>query len=310
MGYYSDSAVLTPKLNSSTAKSSVADFISGKASRNPSTSSQLGKYHINEKGDPGICKAKIACRFGDSQSTHFNTPTEARDAYEHQMESYIDFKESPIGKLDNIANKIVMKISKSYDKTVEWIDKNPVKTIAIAATLVIVAGAYYGSKIAQNMTTDYSGVTSKPVNGTVSSMEVDGYFGKTTRMKIGVDYPGQETVYAEQNIIKPNVNSLPAAKEYLGYDVGTEVSGEVWSNGRIETGLGSGSNGAPLTPEAVAASDQAVASTVGAWSGGTAGVAGLTLGTMLTRILPIDQTKQYLDTKWATRHGDKFSLVR
>lgn len=47
----------------------------------------MPKFHINpETGSPGPCSAKIQCRFG-SDSEHFNSPDEARVAYEKQHSS-------------------------------------------------------------------------------------------------------------------------------------------------------------------------------------------------------------------------------
>lgn len=44
----------------------------------------MSKFHINpESGDPGLCNAKIQCRFGPSE--HFDSPEEARSHYEKQM---------------------------------------------------------------------------------------------------------------------------------------------------------------------------------------------------------------------------------
>lgn len=47
----------------------------------------MPKFHINpETGDPGTCSAKIQCRFG-SESEHYNSPDEARNAYEEKQSS-------------------------------------------------------------------------------------------------------------------------------------------------------------------------------------------------------------------------------
>jgi hypothetical protein len=47
----------------------------------------MPKFHINpETGNPGPCSAKIQCRFG-SESEHYNSPDEARVAYEEKQAS-------------------------------------------------------------------------------------------------------------------------------------------------------------------------------------------------------------------------------
>lgn len=41
------------------------------------------KYHINSTtGEPGLCKAKIKCRFGDIETEHYDSKESARNAYE------------------------------------------------------------------------------------------------------------------------------------------------------------------------------------------------------------------------------------
>ena len=44
----------------------------------------MSKYHINAKGEPGLCRAEKNCPFGDSDH-HFSTAEDARKAYEITM---------------------------------------------------------------------------------------------------------------------------------------------------------------------------------------------------------------------------------
>lgn len=45
----------------------------------------MSKFHINPKtGNPGICKAKVTCPYGDLEKDHFETKEEARVAFEKQ----------------------------------------------------------------------------------------------------------------------------------------------------------------------------------------------------------------------------------
>lgn len=47
----------------------------------------MAKYHINEKGNPGRCRAKAGqCPFGDADF-HYSSKAEAREAYEARMAS-------------------------------------------------------------------------------------------------------------------------------------------------------------------------------------------------------------------------------
>lgn len=45
------------------------------------------KYHLSPKtGNPGVCKAKYKCAFGDIETEHYNSPGLARAAYEQKMQ--------------------------------------------------------------------------------------------------------------------------------------------------------------------------------------------------------------------------------
>lgn len=43
------------------------------------------RYHVNSKGEAGVCRAKKTCPFGDLESDHYSSPEEARQAYEQEM---------------------------------------------------------------------------------------------------------------------------------------------------------------------------------------------------------------------------------
>lgn len=46
------------------------------------------KYHLSPKtGNPGICKAKYKCAYGDIETEHYSSPGIARAAYEQKMQS-------------------------------------------------------------------------------------------------------------------------------------------------------------------------------------------------------------------------------
>ena len=48
----------------------------------------MARYHINPRtGNPGICRAKKSCPFGDLATAHYSSKTEARRAYEAAMVS-------------------------------------------------------------------------------------------------------------------------------------------------------------------------------------------------------------------------------
>src|SRR5579875_1479154 len=52
----------------------------------------MDKYHINARGEPGLCRARKQCPFG-GVNEHYSSPEEARDAYEKRMEASL--KSSP-----------------------------------------------------------------------------------------------------------------------------------------------------------------------------------------------------------------------
>jgi hypothetical protein len=49
------------------------------------------KYHINPAtGNPGVCKAKHQCRFGDLETDHYSSKEDARAAFEKQGKDYFN----------------------------------------------------------------------------------------------------------------------------------------------------------------------------------------------------------------------------
>lgn len=43
----------------------------------------MSRYHISpETGNPGVCKAKTKCRFGDINNDHYDSEKDARKAFE------------------------------------------------------------------------------------------------------------------------------------------------------------------------------------------------------------------------------------
>lgn len=49
----------------------------------------MARFHINHKtGQPGPCKAQMACPFGDLQADHYDSPGDARNAYEAKMKAH------------------------------------------------------------------------------------------------------------------------------------------------------------------------------------------------------------------------------
>lgn len=47
----------------------------------------MGRMHINDAGEPGDCNANFNCPFGSLDEDHYDTPQEAREAYEKKMET-------------------------------------------------------------------------------------------------------------------------------------------------------------------------------------------------------------------------------
>jgi hypothetical protein len=70
----------------------------------------MAKYHINTKGNPGLCKASKNCPFGDD-AHHYSSQEEAQSAYELQMEQGLLQKHSKIV----IKAKLMIEIQKRID---------------------------------------------------------------------------------------------------------------------------------------------------------------------------------------------------
>jgi hypothetical protein len=73
----------------------------------------MSSYHINPTtGNPGICRAKKKCRFGDITGQHYGSADQAREAYELKM------KEKQIDKnLELEINRILEKSEKGKSGT-------------------------------------------------------------------------------------------------------------------------------------------------------------------------------------------------
>lgn len=59
----------------------------------------MPRFHINDKGEPGQCRAEKNCPFGLSDGEHYTTKEEARKAYENQQSSFTR-------KLDSFSSRI------------------------------------------------------------------------------------------------------------------------------------------------------------------------------------------------------------
>ena len=49
----------------------------------------MARYHINSKGEPGVCKAQQACPFGGAEE-HYDSADQAREAFEAQQGGSFD----------------------------------------------------------------------------------------------------------------------------------------------------------------------------------------------------------------------------
>lgn len=47
----------------------------------------MEKFHINNEGNPGVCRAQNNCRFGDLESDHYSTREDAQQAYEEKLKT-------------------------------------------------------------------------------------------------------------------------------------------------------------------------------------------------------------------------------
>jgi hypothetical protein len=83
----------------------------------------VAKYHINYKGDVGLCKAKHSCPFGDMEDDHFSTPEAARSAYE---EAHVIFNDPAVKAANTLSSSALVDAAKEeralngeYDSEVE-----------------------------------------------------------------------------------------------------------------------------------------------------------------------------------------------
>lgn len=48
----------------------------------------MARFHINEKGEPGMCRATKRCPYGDLEKDHYPSATKAREAYEEDQATF------------------------------------------------------------------------------------------------------------------------------------------------------------------------------------------------------------------------------
>ena len=65
----------------------------------------MKKWHVNLKGNPGICTAKISCPYGDLDRRHYDSPEEARKAYELMQDSVENFSQKMSSIIKSITEK-------------------------------------------------------------------------------------------------------------------------------------------------------------------------------------------------------------
>lgn len=89
----------------------------------------MAKYHINpETGNPGVCNAKVKCRFGDLEADHYTSKEAAREAFEARMDELA----SPDKLFEERASAIQAKLSRpstmDYDAIameLKWVNEWP-----------------------------------------------------------------------------------------------------------------------------------------------------------------------------------------
>jgi hypothetical protein len=82
----------------------------------------MARYHINYKGEPGACHAQKQCPFGDMAKDHFDSPDQARHAYEDANQDYAVAKTvrkhqatSPLQKKENF-DSLLTAINQTADQ--------------------------------------------------------------------------------------------------------------------------------------------------------------------------------------------------
>lgn len=88
----------------------------------------MSKYHINDKGNPGICHAKIKCRFGDLSTEHYSSKEDALKAFENKEDnSILPKKISKNSPNNSSVNSSIDDEPKDKKKILDEIRKSPEK---------------------------------------------------------------------------------------------------------------------------------------------------------------------------------------
>jgi hypothetical protein len=230
------------------------------------------RYHINqETGEPGVCRARVGeCPYGSS-SPHFESESEARKAYEAQMEDYEKFKKSPLGKLDDLLDRAFTAASRSSEKIVSWLDNHPKIMLGTAAVGALVGG-YIAYKMGASKTPSNP---SEPIQAQILDVTRSGVKIKTSQYTVLMGDGSTQTFGGANGAFTPG----ETAQFYLNNGVISKEPTSVGLTSAVTTG-------------------------VGATAGGVGGLASGALA-----VFGIPAIKDYLDAKWRTRHRKRFSLL-
>lgn len=153
-------------------------------------------YHINPNtGEIGRCSAKKQCPFGDLTADHFDTPDEARSAYENQMSNSTFTAPAKKAQLED---RMVARLKDSMGYRLARL-RNAVVSVDVADTLyheapkIAVAGGLVsavligGGLMQHHATQDYNVVTSEVVSSVVDSHTTVTKVGNTTTVNTYTD---------------------------------------------------------------------------------------------------------------------------
>lgn len=94
----------------------------------------MPRYHLNKKGNPGVCKATVSCPFGDINDDHYSSMDEAREVYEKEMQPYFAVNDLIVADPNSSGYELHKRNAVLVEQAVMMSHLNPDKTMGDLAT--------------------------------------------------------------------------------------------------------------------------------------------------------------------------------
>lgn len=193
----------------------------------------MSKYHISENGEPRLCEAKIKCRLGgeSGKENHYDTPDEARKAYEEKNTSKNFSSKVSVDKDIKINNKLMSKGSYAFGVNVSGLSNSFYELDS--DEFEGLKGKDLAEKISNNFNETFKDDSFK-MKSSVVSKEINGekFYGVRSDIidegeRIGIAYSIISENDSFDDILENDINT---ESNHLTYPVGIVTDAEGFKN--------------------------------------------------------------------------------